>query len=811
MKPNIALQSRPILLALSVLAVMSQSSAPGAVVVSAGHGTAAYAVSGTDLLQGPGTVCDTNLLNVNWPESWGGNTISNLTDGAFDVPGGNGLAIADGVLTYTLDTSTNVEGYNIISVKTYGGWPNWARSRQQYDLAYCTVADTNTFIDIAIAVDSGYYVSDAPSYTSVSITEDTAPFLATGVKAIRFTFPAQINGAAGYREIDVFGSASAGTNLVAPTIINQPQSLAGGVGANVQFSVTVDGSETLYYQWFKNQTNLMAGENYPALAFFGVTPADAALYSVLVSNSVGHVTSSNAVLRVVNIATNNTTSPYTVSSSDLLQGAGTTTDTSLLSVNSGESGSFTVGSLTDGLFPSDANAFAVSAGVLTYTLDTSANPEGYVITNIVTYGGWGNWGRSEQKYTVACSTVGTPTNFVDIAMVDSGYYIDDVPSYTRISITDDNHPVLATGVKAVRFTFPPQLNGGAGYREFDLLGSAILPTNSAAPQIVTEPADQNVGVGSTVQLFVVASGVPTPSYQWWKNETNLLSGRTGAVLQLTDVSAADAGYYSVVVSNSLGHLTSRKARLTVLALSFDGGTSPYAVLNTDLLQSPGVLADISTLQISPESGDYTVTNLTDGLFNTDTEVNRAFSVSGGALVYVLDTTLNRSGYTINTIATYGGWPNPGRDAQNYTVAYSTVAAPATFVDLATVSYNPPGSAPSYTRVGIADATGAPLASGAKMIRFSFGPQENGAAGYREFDVLGSAIPVPMITSLQKTSGGAEMQLSGVASRNYGVERAGMLAGPWARIATVNMGLAGTAPYLDAGAPATNTFYRMVFP
>jgi hypothetical protein len=58
------------------------------------------------------------------------------------------------------------------------------------------------------------------------------------------------------------------------------------------------------------------------------------------------------------------------------------------------------------------------------------------------------------------------------------------------------------------------------------------------------------------------------TYQWQKSGAPLsnggnITGATTAVLNLTGVSGADVGNYSVVVSNASGVITSRVAPLTV--------------------------------------------------------------------------------------------------------------------------------------------------------------------------------------------------------------------------------------------------------
>jgi hypothetical protein len=91
--------------------------------------------------------------------------------------------------------------------------------------------------------------------------------------------------------------------------------------------------------------------------------------------------------------------------------------------------------------------------------------------------------------------------------------------------------------------------------------------------------------------------------------------------------------------------------------------------------------------------------------------------AGATLVYTLPAATY--GQNITNITVYGGWQDSGRDAQEYTVYYSTVANPEIFIGLTSVSYFPanPGSAGDTTRVVISDAAGAILAQNVAALKF----------------------------------------------------------------------------------------------
>ena len=82
---------------------------------------------------------------------------------------------------------------------------------------------------------------------------------------------------------------------VAPWIVTQPPNLFVPMGGTAQFSVVAGGVAPLFYQWQHNGINLI-GQTNATLTITGVQPADNGLYSVVISNSFGSVTSTIAYL-----------------------------------------------------------------------------------------------------------------------------------------------------------------------------------------------------------------------------------------------------------------------------------------------------------------------------------------------------------------------------------------------------------------------------------------------------------------------------------------------------------------------------------
>ncbi|MBI5771401.1 MAG: immunoglobulin domain-containing protein, partial [Verrucomicrobia bacterium] len=92
---------------------------------------------------------------------------------------------------------------------------------------------------------------------------------------------------------------------------------------------------------------------------------------------------------------------------------------------------------------------------------------------------------------------------------------------------------------------------------------ASVSAAAALPAIATPPGSRTVAPGSSVAMSVVATSALPFTYQWYRGST-ALSGATNASLTITSVQAADAGSYTVVVTNELGSTTSAAAILTVM-------------------------------------------------------------------------------------------------------------------------------------------------------------------------------------------------------------------------------------------------------
>ena len=83
-----------------------------------------------------------------------------------------------------------------------------------------------------------------------------------------------------------------------------------------------------------------------------------------------------------------------------------------------------------------------------------------------------------------------------------------------------------------------------------------------APTITSQPQSVSVTIGQRADFSVTATGSGVLAYQWKKDAT-AIAGATNPTFSIASVQSADAGAYTVTVSNSAGAAASGAATLTV--------------------------------------------------------------------------------------------------------------------------------------------------------------------------------------------------------------------------------------------------------
>lgn len=160
------------------------------------------------------------------------------------------------------------------------------------------------------------------------------------------------------------------------------------------------------------------------------------------------------------------------------------------------------------------------------------------------------------------------------------------------------YPTPCYSVPTRRWSFDPRFLDSTKLPPLTLMMADTNP-----PMIITQPTNQTLLLGNTAVFSVAADSYFPLAYQWNFQATNL-ENATNAILILTNVSPAQAGNYSVIISNPAGSMTSSNAILAVY-------TSAAAMLDTFSFANGNVLQ----FQVDGVPGfNYAVqtsTNLTD--------------------------------------------------------------------------------------------------------------------------------------------------------------------------------------------------------
>jgi hypothetical protein len=409
------------------------------------------------------------------------------------------------------------------------------------------------------------------------------------------------------------------TVLVPPAISIQPASLSVASGTNISFSTVASGTQPLGYRWQFRGTNLFDGGQFSGAAsavlyISNVEPSNQGDYRVVITNAVGSAVSAAATLTVSqsSVCLQSATGlvgwwPGDGNANDI---AGTNNGTLHTGVTGGGAGVVGTALSFDGsngyvqipdapaLRPTNLTVEAwVNFSGLDSALSGTAPPgdqyivfkqnsrvynfEGYSLEKYRTANGdvfmFSVGSSSGQEVFLRSSTLISPSVWYHVAAVRGTNFMElyvngHIEGRTNVAFAQDygNNP-LYFGTSAQTY-WDGKLRGQLD--EVSLYNRALTSDEIAAvyaagsagkckaPRIATQPQSQTVGAGTSALLTVTATGVGSLSYQWQFNGANI-AGATGTGLALNNVQLANAGNYTVVVTNALGSVSSAPAVLSV--------------------------------------------------------------------------------------------------------------------------------------------------------------------------------------------------------------------------------------------------------
>ncbi|MDP9084815.1 MAG: pyrrolo-quinoline quinone [Pseudomonadota bacterium] len=194
----------------------------------------------------------------------------------------------------------------------------------------------------------------------------------------------------------------------------------------------------------------------------------------------------------------------------------------------------------------------------------------------------------------------------------------------------------------------------AAFLQFAGCGGASTEVTSStpatsAPSITAQPVNQSVAQGQTATFTVAATGTAPLSYQWDKNGS-AIAGATAASYTTPAAVAADSGStFLVVVTNSLGSVSSNAATLTVTT-SAAAGSTDVTTYKYDSSRSGQNLTE-STLTLSnvaPATFGLLRTLQADGKVDAQPLYLSKLNLSGAAHNVVFVATEHDSVYAFDT-------------------------------------------------------------------------------------------------------------------------------------------------------------------
>ena len=355
-----------------------------------------------------------------------------------------------------------------------------------------------------------------------------------------------------------------------PTISTQPASQSVVKGSTATFTVTATGGGTLVYQWKKNGADIAGAtaSSYTTPATSDEDIGDKWEFSVVVSNSAGTITSSNASLAVTA-----QTMPPTIG-----------TEPTNLSVVTGSTASFSVSATGTAplMYQWKKNGTDIpGATSSTYTIDVTSNADQEAQFSVLVSNSLGTKTSKQATLTLTSTVVApaistqpaaqtiaegqTATFSVTATGTAPGYQWKkngtDIPGATSSTYTTS---AASNDEIGKDWAYSVVISNSAG--SVTSSNAVLTVTVAEEPTITTQPASQTVAVGQTASFSVVATGSEPLAYQWKKNGINIQGATSSSYTTPAAGLGDNAAMFTVVVTNIAGRDPSTQATLTVSPL-----------------------------------------------------------------------------------------------------------------------------------------------------------------------------------------------------------------------------------------------------
>lgn len=351
----------------------------------------------------------------------------------------------------------------------------------------------------------------------------------------------------------------------APTITQQPLSLAAAVGTDVAFGVVANGTPPLSFQWRKDGTNI-SGATSPVFGIASAQVSNRGFYDVVVTNAYGAVTSSMANLLVQSPVVYDDFNDSEINL-DLWRVVSTNSAGLLIVETNGRVEMTISATTTNQAGYTDFRAYCEGNSRLRGDFDIQVDYALLTGTNLA--GVWvqfrGGWGESVQRQDGRYYAQGTTVPAQDVSgklrllrlqgVMQSFYYSggDWIPIHIGPAVTTNDVPLVISVVSSDSI-FKHQETKVAFDNVTINAGELLWGPKATLRTCV---------VGSSLQGNAPFSSTTAFGYHWQKDGASI-AGATNRILTLVNIGLSNSGTYRSVVSNSTtGTITNDVIVLTV--------------------------------------------------------------------------------------------------------------------------------------------------------------------------------------------------------------------------------------------------------
>lgn len=262
--------------------------------------------------------------------------------------------------------------------------------------------------------------------------------------------------------------------------------------------------------------------------------------------------------------------------------------------------------------------------------------------------------------TQGCAIIGgafleSPATNYPATYVGKFFYMDYCNSWINyVNPSTGANTNFATGVGAASpnansTTLRLGVDGNLYYAQGGTIFKVIY-TNVSAPAITNQPVSVTKIEGQSASFSVSASGATPMTFQWKKSGVNI-AGATSSTYTIPAVATANAGSYTVTVTNSFGSVTSTAATLTVLPFN----APPVATILTPaagLTYFAGQSFSFSGTATDAEDGVLPASAFKWGLFFDHNEHTHDLATGGLAVGSKTGSFTTLTGNEVDTVVSY---------------------------------------------------------------------------------------------------------------------------------------------------------------